>query len=72
VLKPGGRLVIIAEAYRRRKYDVVAVIMKVLGGSCLSVREHEELLAAAGYAEVETFEERRKGWFCAVARRVPA
>lgn len=72
VLKPGGRLVIIAEAYRRRKYDVVAVIMKVLGGSCLSVREHEVLLAAAGYAEVETFEERRKGWFCAVARRVPA
>jgi len=72
VLKPGGRLVIIAEAYRRRKYDAVAVIMKMLGGSCLSVREHEELLAAAGYAEVETFEERRKGWFCAVARRVPA
>jgi ubiquinone/menaquinone biosynthesis C-methylase UbiE len=72
VLKPGGRLVIIAEAYRRRKYDVVALIMKVLGGSCLSVREHEELLAAAGYAEVGTFEAPRKGWFCAVARRASA
>lgn len=72
VLKPGGRLVIIAEAYRRRKYDVVALVMKVLGGSCLSVREHEELLAAAGYAEVETFEAPRMGWFCAVARRASA
>ncbi|HEX7676541.1 MAG TPA: class I SAM-dependent methyltransferase [Thermoanaerobaculia bacterium] len=72
VLKPGGRIVIIAEAYRRRKYDAVALIMKMLGGSCLSVREHEELLAAAGYAEVETFEAPRMGWFCAVARRVSA
>jgi SAM-dependent methyltransferase len=68
VLKPGGRLVVIAEAYKRRKYDVVVLVMKLLGGTCLTVREHEELFAAAGYTNVETFEEPRKGWFSAVAR----
>ena len=69
VLKPGGRLVVIAEAYKRRKYDVVVLIMKLLGGKCLTVREHEELFAAAGYTDVETFEDPRKGWFSAVVRR---
>ncbi len=69
VLKPGGHLVVIAEAYKRRKYDVVVLVMKLLGGTCLTVREHEELFAAAGYVDIETFEEPRKGWFCAVAKR---
>jgi SAM-dependent methyltransferase len=69
ILKPGGRLVIIAEAYKRRKYDMVVLVMKMLGGTCLSMREHEELFAAAGYVDIKTFEEPRKGWFSAVARR---
>ena len=69
VLKPGGRLVVIAEAYKRRKYDVLVLVMKMLGGTCLSVREHQELFATAGYVDIETFEEPRKGWFSAVAKR---
>jgi hypothetical protein len=69
VLRPGGRLVVIAEAYKRRKRDIVPLFMKLLGGTCMSVREHEELFAAAGYADIGTFEDSRKGWFCAVARR---
>ena len=70
VLKPGGRLVVIAEAYKGRRFDPpVRLAMKLLRATYLSVGEHRELLSAAGYSEVEVFEERRKGWICAVGRR---
>jgi len=72
VLKPGGSLVVIAEAYKRRKYDIVSLVMKLLGGTCLTVPEQRDLFASAGYVDIETFEETRKGWFCGVARRAGA
>jgi SAM-dependent methyltransferase len=70
VLKPGGTLVIIAEAYKGRRFDIlVRPAMMLLRAKYLSMNEHRELLATAGYAEVAVFEERSKGWICAVGRR---
>jgi len=70
VLKPGGRVALVAEVYRRGRSDVVqTLIMKPLGGKVLSADEHRDVLRRAGYADVEVDEQDRKGWICAVARR---
>src|SRR5262245_14398289 len=70
VLKPGGTLVIIAEAYKGRRFDILyRPAMMLLRATYLSVNEHRELFAAAGYSEVAVFEERGEGWICAVGRR---
>ena len=70
VLKPGGTLVIIAEAYKGRRFDILfRPAMMLLRATYLSVNEHRELFVAAGYSEVAVFEERGKGWICAVGRR---
>lgn len=64
VLKSGGKLVIIAEAYKRTPVNPTRVAMKLLRAAYLSASEHRELFSKAGYSEVEIFEERRKGWLC--------
>jgi len=70
VLKPGGRLVVILESYRKGAYNAVQwPVMKALKASNLSVEEHRELFFRAGYVAVEVFEERSKGWFCGVGRK---
>jgi SAM-dependent methyltransferase len=70
VLKPGGRLVIIAECYRGRRFDLpYRMVMKLIGGAYLSVDEHRDLFVEAGYAEVQVFTERPKGWICATGRK---
>jgi SAM-dependent methyltransferase len=73
VLKPGGRLVIIAETYKGERFDkLFTVAMKLLRARYLSVREHHDLFTAAGYTDVAVFEEHRKGWLCGVARKPEA
>jgi len=73
VLKPGGRLVIIAEAYKGGKHtramDLFAEAMRPLGYSHLDVAEHRDLLKNAGYSGAEVFEDYEKGWLCAVGNR---
>jgi len=72
VLKPGGGLVIIAETYRGRRLDALYLpAMKLLGATYLTVEQHREALASAGYAEITVSEERARGWICAVGRREP-
>jgi hypothetical protein len=44
-------------------------VMKLLGARYLTVDEHRALLAAAGFAEITTDTERRKGWICAVGKK---
>jgi SAM-dependent methyltransferase len=68
VLKPGGRLVIIAELYRRRPLDLNSLIMKPLGGTVLSADDHRVLLSTAGYTEIDV-QTSRQGWICAIGRR---
>lgn len=70
VLKPGGRLVVIAEAYKPDAGGTVMTIpMTLLRAHFLTVREHRELLAAAGFTDVVIHEERKRGWLCAVGQK---
>ena len=38
----------------------------------LSAEEHRQLLAETGYTDVQVFEERVKGWICAIGRKQKA
>lgn len=70
VLRPMGRVAIIAEAYRgQRMGGADALAMRVLGGKLLSPNEHRDLLLAAGFADVSIFEDRQKGWLCVVGQK---
>lgn len=75
VLKPGGALMIIAEAYKGGKHDAmlqrVGTLQErgIMNFALLTVAEHRDLLSAAGYADIQVFEEYEKGWICAKGRR---
>ncbi len=70
VLKPGGRLMVVAESYRGARNDwLLGPVMRLLGSQRLSVDDHRALFQAAGYAEVAVFEELRKGWICVIGRK---
>jgi hypothetical protein len=43
--------------------------MKLLGSSRLSVDDQRALFLAAGFREVEVFEERKRGWLCAIGKK---
>lgn len=70
VLKPGGRLVVIAETYKGRRFDwLYQPAMKLLSATYLTVAEHENLLTTAGYADVQAHEDHNRGWICCVGTR---
>ena len=70
VLKPGGRLVVIAETYKGRRFDALyRPAMMLLRSTYLSLDEHRELFASAGYSDIAISEEHGKGWLCAVGTR---
>lgn len=71
VLKRGGAFLFVAEAYRGRKNDWLyrPVMRLLLRAAYLSVEEHRQLLENAGYRDVEIFEERSRGWICAVGHK---
>jgi SAM-dependent methyltransferase len=70
VLKPGGRLVVIAETYRGRSGDALyRPAMKLLRATYLTEDGHRELLSAAGFTDVVVSVEPSKGWICVVGRR---
>lgn len=67
VLKPDGRVVIIAEAYRGRRADwLYRPAMRLLGAKYLTVDEHRAALEGAGYVNVEVHTAPSNGWLCAV------
>jgi hypothetical protein len=74
VLKPGGRLIIIAEVYK----GAVAFTSKAAerysektGMALLSVEEHNELFTDAGYSDVQVNTEPSKGWICCIGSKAP-
>jgi SAM-dependent methyltransferase len=70
VLKPGGRLMIVAENYKGARNDaVLGPVMKLLGSSRLSVEDQRALFLAAGFEDVEIHEERRRAWLCAIGKK---
>jgi ubiquinone/menaquinone biosynthesis C-methylase UbiE len=73
VLKPGGRLMVVAESYKGARNDgVLGPVMKLLCSSRLSIDEHRALFLASGYEDVEIVEERRRGWLRAVGTKPAA
>jgi len=70
VLRPTGRVAIVAEAYRGKRFgEADALAMRLLGAKLLSADEHRDALLAAGFADVSVFEDRKKGWLCVVGRK---
>jgi ubiquinone/menaquinone biosynthesis C-methylase UbiE len=73
VLKPSGTLIIIAEVYKGANTTVSRLAEKYAsrtGMKLLSVEEHRELFANAGFADVQIIEERVKGWICGIGRKL--
>jgi ubiquinone/menaquinone biosynthesis C-methylase UbiE len=71
-LKPGGKLILIAEVYKGAITRMAKLDEKYSGRTgmtLLTIEEHRELLAKAGFADVQVIEERPKGWICAIGRR---
>jgi SAM-dependent methyltransferase len=65
VLRPGGRMLILAESYRAEgRGGADAFVMGLLGGRVLTAAKHRDLLTAAGFVGVEVREEGRRGWLC--------
>ncbi len=59
-----------AETYKDGRYDMLkGPVMKLLRSTSLGVDEHRELFSAAGYKDVQIFEERNKGWICGTGRK---
>jgi len=70
VLKPGGRLAIIAESYRGGRFGILSgQAMKLLRAAYLTASAHRDLFLKAGYSDIAMFEQRDKGWLCVVGRR---
>ena len=74
VLKPGGRLIIIAEVYKGSEAFTSKAVERYsekTGMALLSVEEHRELLTNAGYSDVQVFTEPSKGWICCIGSKPP-
>jgi ubiquinone/menaquinone biosynthesis C-methylase UbiE len=73
VLKPGGRLIIIAEVYKGAASapKVIEIYSQKTGMALLSVEEHRELLTDAGYSDVQIITEPNKGWIFCMGSKAP-
>jgi ubiquinone/menaquinone biosynthesis C-methylase UbiE len=70
VLKPGGRMVIIAEFYNGGKHAWYADrLSKWTTMAILDVNQHKALLSNAGFADIQILEEGNKGWICAIGAK---
>jgi len=74
VLKPGGKLIIIAEVYKGGKHVRIQRLLEkhvaLTNMALLSIDEHRELFSKAGYSDVEIIEEYDKGWICGIGRKL--
>ena len=72
VLKPGGALLIVAEVYKGANTVTAKLAEKYLslsGMKLLSVDEHRELFANAGYSDVQVIVDSAKGWICGIGKK---
>jgi hypothetical protein len=75
VLKPGGKLILIAEIYKGANTWAAKMAEKYASRTSmtlLSVEEHRELFANAGYSDIEVVEGHGKGWICGIGRKPSA
>jgi ubiquinone/menaquinone biosynthesis C-methylase UbiE len=72
VLRPGGKVVIIAESYKGGKLEwLEGPLMRLLmmGASRLSPADQRELFTNAGYTSVQVVEDRAKRWICVIGQK---
>jgi ubiquinone/menaquinone biosynthesis C-methylase UbiE len=72
VLKPGGRLVIIAEVYKGANTMTSRLIEQYAertGMALLSAEEHRQLFTTAGYSDIQVIAESNKGWICGIGMK---
>jgi ubiquinone/menaquinone biosynthesis C-methylase UbiE len=73
VLKPGGTLVVIAEAHRGGKHDAVLQKMSLVTTrmpfTLLTVGEHRELFENGGFTDVRVDEDYERGWVRVAGRK---
>jgi ubiquinone/menaquinone biosynthesis C-methylase UbiE len=70
VVKPGGSFAIIAEVYRDPSgAKPVGRFAEDLGMTILTPNEHKELLAGAGFENIQVFTERLKNWICVLGQK---
>lgn len=72
VVKPGGKLVVIAEVYKGARAMVSKIAEKyalLSGMKMLSVEEHRELFASAGFSDRQIHTDSGKGWICAIGKK---
>ena len=61
---------VVAESYEGGRNDwLLGPVVRFLGSLRLSAEDHRALFAAAGFTEVELFEERSKGWLFAIGHK---
>jgi SAM-dependent methyltransferase len=70
VLKPGGRVLIVAESYSGGRFQhVQQAVLKPLGSTLMTLDQHREWLTAAGFSDVQIDENRKKSWMSASGRK---
>ena len=71
VLKPGGKLLVIAENYKGSRLDwLEGPMMRILlGSSRLGPADQRALFEAAGYTDVQVIEQQSKGWICIIGTK---
>jgi SAM-dependent methyltransferase len=69
VLKPGGTLLVIAEAYKGRYGWLFQLAMLPMRARLMSADEHRAWLETAGFTGVEVSEKRGHGWICVTGKR---
>jgi ubiquinone/menaquinone biosynthesis C-methylase UbiE len=73
VTKPGGQFAIIAEVYKGATAPASRLVEKFAprtGMKMLTPDEHRNLLAAAGFADIQIDAKPEKGWICATAKKL--
>jgi ubiquinone/menaquinone biosynthesis C-methylase UbiE len=72
VLKPGGRMAVIAEFYNGGKHAKYADrLAQWTTMAILDVGQHKGMFADGGFTEVDVDEEARRGWICVLGTKPP-
>ncbi len=71
VLKPNATFVVIAESYHRRNRSpkLQWLETRILKFRPLSIEEHRQVFLAAGFSDVQIYEDVKKGWLCGLGRK---
>lgn len=70
VLKPGGRLAVIAEFYDGGKHAKYADrLSNTIGIARLTLDQHRDMLTTADFTAVQVIEDEPRGWICALGAK---